>query len=206
MIASKKSGSSASPILTLPRRPPSRAWASAESRRMKGELPPRGIRIACARKPQALCRASAIAIRRLSPIPKATERCQKDASECALPRHHAGRACTIMVGLLWLAHDRACEAASWPSSSTSFYAADRLSRSQAAGSSASSLDLQRRLHRVVTVDIPGADSYDALEIRQAGREDSTASRSRRWRTRLPSDTAKLPLMLTALRLPTFANL
>ena len=78
-----------------------------------------------------------------------------DALSAALDQRSA---CTIMVGLLWLAHDRACEA-ELAQQLDELLAADRLP------------DLKLLEQRfvahlndvpVVTVDIPGADSYDAL--------------------------------------------
>ena len=78
-----------------------------------------------------------------------------DALSAALDQRSA---CRIMVGLLWLAHDRACEAD----------LAQHLDDLLAAGQLPDLKRLERRFVAqvndvpAITVDIPGADSYDAL--------------------------------------------
>ena len=102
-------------------------------------------------KPQALAGLRY----RDQPFPRTAYRRSWDTLSAALDRRSA---CRIMVGLLWLAHDRACEAD----------LAQQLDDLLAAGQLPDLKLLEQRFVAhvndvpMVTVDIPGADSYDAL--------------------------------------------
>ena len=137
----------ASPILTLPRgRPPARG-RGGHAHVVNYHHVIHSLRT----KPQALAGLRY----RDQLFPRTAYRRCWDALSAALDQRSA---CTIMVGLLWLAHDRACEA-ELAQQLDELLAADRLP------------DLKLLEQRfvahlndvpVVTVDIPGADSYDAL--------------------------------------------
>ena len=137
----------ASPILTLPRgRPPARG-RGGHAHVVNYHHVIHSLRT----KPQALAGLRY----RDQLFPRTAYRRCWDALSAALDQRSA---CTIMVGLLWLAHDRACEA-ELAQQLGELLAADRLP------------DLKLLEQRfvahlndvpVVTVDIPGADSYDAL--------------------------------------------
>ena len=137
----------ASPILTLPRgRPPARG-RGGHAHVVNDHHVIHSLRT----KPQALAGLRY----RDQLFPRTAYRRCWDALSAALDQRSA---CTLMVGLLWLAHDRACEA-ELAQQLDELLAADRLP------------DLKLLEQRfvahlndvpVVTVDIPGADSYDAL--------------------------------------------
>ena len=137
----------ASPILTLPRgRPPARG-RGGHAHVVNYHHVIHSLRT----KPQALAGLRY----RDQLFPRTAYRRCWDALSAALDQRSA---CTIMVGLLWLAHDRACEA-ELAQQLDELLAADRLP------------DLKLLEQRfvahlndvpLVTVDIPGADSYDAL--------------------------------------------
>ena len=136
-----------SPILTLPRgRPPARG------RRGHAHVVNYHHVIHSLRaKPQALAGLRY----RDQLFPRTAYRRCWDALSAALDQRSA---CRIMVGLLWLAHDRACEAD----------LAQHLDDLLAAGQLPDLKRLERRFVAqvkdvpAITVDIPGADSYDAL--------------------------------------------
>ena len=137
----------ASPILTLPRgRPPARG-RGGHAHVVNYHHVIHSLRT----KPQALAGLRY----RDQLFPRTAYRRCWDALSAALDQRSA---CRIMVGLLWLAHDRACEA-ELAQQLDELLAADRLP------------DLKLLEQRfvahlndvpVVMVDIPGADSYDAL--------------------------------------------
>ena len=137
----------ASPILTLPRgRPPARG-RGGHAHVVNYHHVIHSLRT----KPQALAGLRY----RDQLFPRTAYRRCWDALSAALDQRSA---CTIMVGLLWLAHDRACEAE----------LAQQLDELLAAGRLPDLKLLEQRFVAhlndvpVVTVDIPGADSYDAL--------------------------------------------
>ena len=137
----------ASPILTLPRgRPPARG-RGGHAHVVNYHHVIHSLRA----KPQALAGLRY----RDQLFPRTAYRRCWDALSAALDRRSA---CRIMVGLLWLAHDRACEAD----------LAQQLDDLLAAGQLPDLKLLEQRFVAhvndvpMVTVDIPGADSYDAL--------------------------------------------
>ena len=137
----------ASPILTLPRgRPPARG-RGGHAHVVNYHHVIHSLRT----KPQAL---AGLRYRDQLFPHTAYRRCW-DALSAALDQRSA---CRIMVGLLWLAHDRACEA-ELAQQLDELLAADRLPDLKL-------LEQRFVAHlndvQVVTVDIPGADSYDAL--------------------------------------------